>query len=177
MHCYQYVDDARPEVVRLLTINSHPDRVRTIHEWIDWFVEFEQNPDRTYGLEFVEGIWAEKLGILAIAVNIATIAVSIVWVIKGGNLQTVFTVMSFIITAVAADIALLALYYQVGLVHNHGVLNNLSLTFLRSLLQPDLVSDIQSMLLYCSCLLYHLSHINNGYTYSDKPSYASDDSA
>lgn len=96
MHCYH-----------------HPDRIRTNHEWVDWFVEFERNPERTYGLDFVEGIWAEKLGILAIAVNIAIIIVSTVWVIMGGNLQTVFTVMSFVITAVAADIALLALYYQV----------------------------------------------------------------
>jgi len=99
-----------------LITDSHPDRIRTNHEWVDWFIEFEQNPERTYGLEFVEGIWAEKLGLLAIAINIVLIVASVVWVIRGGNLQTVFTVMSFIITGVAADIALLALYYQVSLI-------------------------------------------------------------
>lgn len=145
--------------------------MRTIHEWVDWFVEFEQNPDRTYGLEFVEGIWAEKLGILAIAVNIATIAVSIVWVIKGGNLQTVFTVMSFIITAVAADIALLALYYQVSLMRNHGVLDKLSLTLSDHFPSLDLGSLIHSIMVYFSYLLCYLSQISIIYASSDNPSY------
>jgi len=75
-------------------------------------VKFEKNPERTYGLEFIEGLWAEKLGLLAVLVNIATIIVSAVWCAYGGVLQTVFTVMSFVITAAAADIALLALYFQ-----------------------------------------------------------------
>jgi len=128
--------------------------VRTNHEWVDWFVEFEQNPERTYGLEFVEGIWAEKLGLLAIAINIALIVVSIVWVIRGGSLQTVFSVMSFIITAAAADIALLALYYQVSLVQYLRVSKRLLLTLSDYFSSLDLDSDVQDIVLYWSYLLY-----------------------
>lgn len=96
-----------------LTTDSHPQRIRTNHEWVSWWQEYEKRSDRSYGLEFIEGLWAEKLALLAIAINVAVIVVSVIWCIRGGNLQTVFTVMSFVITAAAADIALLALYYQV----------------------------------------------------------------
>lgn len=88
------------------------------------------------GLEFQEGLWAEKLAIIAIIITVAIVVVSIVWVVKGGGLQTVFTVMSFVLTGAAgkfsgvttlvhvrmkrprltgnaAEIALVALYFQV----------------------------------------------------------------
>lgn len=93
----------------------HASQVRTQHEWVDWFVRFKSSPDRSYGLEFVEGLWAEKLAFFAIAWTIAIIIVSIVWCALGGELQTVFTVMSFVLGGVTALIALLALYYQVTL--------------------------------------------------------------
>lgn len=82
-------------------------------EWVQYFTSFDASDTRTNGLEFVEGLWAEKLGLLAIALSLAIIVVSIVWCVKGGELQTVFTVMGFVLSFVAAEIALLALYYQV----------------------------------------------------------------
>lgn len=110
----------------------HPERLRTPHAWVDWFVAFRKDPDKTYGLEFVEGLWADKLAFIAIVFTIAIIVVSIVWCVMGGVLQTVFTVMGFVLTGVAgkihayvwtestltnrtAEIALVALYYQVSL--------------------------------------------------------------
>ena len=113
----------------------HPDRLRPAHEWVDWFVEFKaQDRGKTVGLEFQESLWAEKLAIIAVLITIAIIVVSIVWALKGGQLQTVFTVMGFVLTAAAgksshqdtmngygaaglicnaAEIALVALYFQV----------------------------------------------------------------
>ena len=113
----------------------HPDRLRPAHEWVDWFVEFKaQDRGKTVGLEFQEALWAEKLAIIAILITIAIIIVSIIWALKGGQLQTVFTVMGFVLTGAAgksshqdtingygtaglicnsAEIALVALYYQV----------------------------------------------------------------
>ena len=113
----------------------HPDRLRPAHEWVDWFVEFKaQDRGKTVGLEFQESLWAEKLAIIAILITIAIIIVSIIWALKGGQLQTVFTVMGFVLTGAAgksshqdpmndygaaglicnsAEIALVALYYQV----------------------------------------------------------------
>ncbi|KAL8840138.1 MAG: hypothetical protein Q9170_001486 [Blastenia crenularia] len=82
----------------------HPDRVRPDHEWVDWFTHFkDDNPGQTVGLEFVEGLWAEKLVAIALLITVAIIVVSIVWVVKGGNLQTVFTVMGFVLTGAAGE--------------------------------------------------------------------------
>ena len=83
MHCYH-----------------HPQKIRSNHQWVDWFVEINSDPSKTYGLEFVEGLWADKLALIAILATIAMITVSIVWCLKGGNLQTVFTVMSFVLGGV-----------------------------------------------------------------------------
>ena len=116
----------------------HPDHLRPDHEWVDWFTRFKADDQgKTVGLEFQEGLWAEKLAIIAILITIAIIIVSIVWVVKGGDLQTVFTVMSFVLTGAAgkflrlvplgvatrrvkpgltsitAEVALVALYFQV----------------------------------------------------------------
>jgi hypothetical protein len=51
----------------------------------------------------VEGLWADKLAAVAVTLSVAIIVISIVWVLKGGNLQTVFTVMSFVLTFVAGE--------------------------------------------------------------------------
>ena len=112
----------------------HPDRIRPAHEWVDWFTEFKASDrGKPVGLEFQEGLWAEKLAIIAIMITIAIIIVSIVWVVRGGQLQTVFTVMSFVLSGAAgescyggscgyegsaltrfvAEVALVALYFQV----------------------------------------------------------------
>lgn len=82
----------------------HPDEVRPDHTWVDFFVEFDASDRRTSGLEFVEGLWAEKLVILALIATVAIIAVSVTWCALGGNLQTVFTVMSFVLSLVAGQL-------------------------------------------------------------------------
>lgn len=111
----------------------HPDRLRPAHDWVDWFTEFKASDrGKPVGLEFQEGLWAEKFAIIAILITIAIIVVSIVWVVRGGQLQTVFTVMGFVLSGAAgeylrycqdqfveilthtvAELALVALYFQV----------------------------------------------------------------
>lgn len=112
----------------------HPDDIRPVHDWVDWFTDFKASErGKPVGLEFQEGLWAEKLAIIAILITLAIIIVSIVWVVKGGDLQTVFTVMGFVLTGAAgewdcaychltaltiltftlAEVALVALYFQV----------------------------------------------------------------
>jgi len=81
----------------------HPEQIRSSHRWVDWFVEFDANDDRTNGLEFVEGLWANKLAVIAIVFSVAIIVVSIVWCLKGGQLQTVFSVMGFVLSFVAGE--------------------------------------------------------------------------
>lgn len=123
-----------PDAKQFLHAYHHPDQVRPDHHWVDWFVAFNEGDQRTSGLEFVEGIWAEKLAFVAVLASLAIIAACIVWCALGGNLQTVFTVMSFVLglvtgepystkeagkigvlILVAAEIALAALYYQLAL--------------------------------------------------------------
>ena len=82
----------------------HPDRIHPAHEWVDWFTDFKASDrGKPVGLEFQEGLWAEKLAIIAILITIAIIIVSIIWVIRGGQLQTVFTVMGFVLTGAAGE--------------------------------------------------------------------------
>lgn len=54
-------------------------------------------------MEFVEGIYAEKLLGIAIVATVAIIVVCIVWCMLGGQLQTVFTVMSFVLSLIAGE--------------------------------------------------------------------------
>ncbi len=72
--------------------------------WVDWFEDFDSNDQRTNGLEFVEGLWADKLAAIAILATIGIITACIVWCLKGGDLQTVFTVMGFVLTLVAGKL-------------------------------------------------------------------------
>lgn len=82
----------------------HPDRIRPDHEWVDWFTDFKYDDrGKTVGLEFQEGLWAEKLALIAILITVAIIVVSIAWALRGGQLQTVFTVMGFVLTGAAGE--------------------------------------------------------------------------
>lgn len=56
-------------------------------------------------MEFVEGLYAEKLLGIAIVATIAIIVVCIVWCVLGGQLQTVFTVMSFVLSLIAGELS------------------------------------------------------------------------
>ena len=131
-------DDDHPESHLMMHCYHHPLRVKTDHDWVDWFTQFDRgSPDCVSGLQFTEGLWADKLAAIAIILTIAIIIASAVWCALGGELQTVFTVMSFILSGVAgtyscddscwdpvlghvltpraAEVALVALYFQVTL--------------------------------------------------------------
>jgi hypothetical protein len=70
---------------------------------VDFFVELDRSDERQNGLEFIEGLWADKLAAVAVLCSLAIIVVSIVWCALGGDLQTVFTVMSFVLTLIAGE--------------------------------------------------------------------------
>lgn len=97
------IDDKQlPNKHTFMHAYHHADTIRPDHEWVDFFVRFaDKNPTVPVGLEFVEGLWAEKLAAVAVLITIAIIVVSIVWCVKGGQLQTVFTVMGFVLSGAA----------------------------------------------------------------------------
>jgi hypothetical protein len=92
-----------PDSKSFMHAYHHPDEVRPDHIWVDFFVDFDAHDKRTNGLEFVEGLWAEKLAALAVIATVAIIAISVGWWALGGDLQTVFTVMSFVLSLVAGE--------------------------------------------------------------------------
>ena len=98
---------------------------------MDWFTNLKAGDrGKTVGLEFQEGLWAEKLAIIAILATLTIIVVSIVWCVKGGQLQTVFTVMSFVLSGVAGKslrIVTVRLVRAMGL-----IIEQLSLLWLHS---------------------------------------------
>lgn len=76
----------------------HPERIRPDHQWVDWFVDFDANDTRQNGIEFVEGLWAEKLAIIAVMFSIAIVVVSLVWCILVGisRDEKVFLFLTFL---------------------------------------------------------------------------------
>ena len=99
----------------LMHAYRHPQRLRNDRHWIEWFEDFERENgrDAECGLQFIETLWADKLAAVAILLTAAIIVVSAVWCARGGELQTVFTVMSFVLGGITAELALVALYFQV----------------------------------------------------------------
>lgn len=81
----------------------NPSAIRPAHEWVDFFTTFDQGDQRQNGLEFIEGLWSDKLAAVGVIGTIAIIVTSIVWCMLGGDLQTVFTVMGFVLTLIAGE--------------------------------------------------------------------------
>lgn len=102
-----------PEARQLRHAYHHPEEITTQHLWVDYLSNFDANDKRQNGLEFREGLWPQKLGLVALLLSTGIVVASIVWCALGGNLQTVFTVMGFVLSFAAAEIALVALYFQV----------------------------------------------------------------
>lgn len=90
-----------PESKQLRHAFHHPESITTEHYWVDYFASFDAVDERQNGLEFIEGLWAQKLGLVAILASIGIIVASVVWCALGGQLQTVFTVMGFVLSFVA----------------------------------------------------------------------------
>lgn len=83
----------------------HPDRLQPDRAWMDWFTAFREGGDagKTYGLEFVEGLWIEKLAVLAVVLTLGMVTASLVWGLKGGSLDTIFTTMDFVESGFAGE--------------------------------------------------------------------------
>ncbi|KAL9110457.1 MAG: hypothetical protein Q9227_005001 [Pyrenula ochraceoflavens] len=123
-------EEGTPDPKEFSFAYHNPEDLHPEHLWVDWFAGFDADDSRRVGLQFVEGLYADKLAFIGLLATIAIIVVSIVWCVKGGELQTVFTVMGFVLTLVsgklsqssdsasanghAAQVALAALYYQVA---------------------------------------------------------------
>jgi hypothetical protein len=81
-------------------IYQHPSSISNAtrdDEWIDWVFRLRQH-DRRHALEFVEGWSGLRIALVGSVPWVSATIVGIVWVAKGGNAQTAFTVAGFILT-------------------------------------------------------------------------------
>lgn len=76
----------------------HPGRIRRDKLWIGWLVHLKNSgdPGKSYGLEFVEGLWVEKLVHAGSFGSALMLIPTILWPLRGGELGIVFTVLSFV---------------------------------------------------------------------------------
>lgn len=72
---------------------DHPSEIGTRDKWIGWVENLKSDPIHRYALEFVEGWDGQRIILLGAICILGIVALSGVWVFKGGDLGTVFTVM------------------------------------------------------------------------------------
>jgi hypothetical protein len=71
--------------------------IETETAWIEWVFNLRQ-ADRRHALEFVEGWSGSRIAMVGSVPWVSASIVGIVWVARGGDAQTAFTVASFILT-------------------------------------------------------------------------------
>jgi hypothetical protein len=102
----KYTPSARPEVVQLNDIvlheimyaYLHPNRLSSEHKWIDWVFRLRKS-DRRHALEFVEGWDTTRIAITGSIPWTFSCIVGVVWAVRTGDVQTAFSVASFILTS------------------------------------------------------------------------------
>ncbi|KAL9056767.1 MAG: hypothetical protein Q9162_002738 [Coniocarpon cinnabarinum] len=82
----------------LMHAYHNPGRIKPDQVWIEWMAHLKNSgdPGKSYGLEFVEGLWIAKLVWAAILGSISLIIPSILWPALGGQLGDVFTTLDFV---------------------------------------------------------------------------------
>jgi hypothetical protein len=76
---------------------NNPSMIETEAAWIDWVFNLRQ-ADRRHALEFVEGWSGSRIATVGSVPWVSATIVGVVWVVRGGDAQTAFTVASFILT-------------------------------------------------------------------------------
>lgn len=77
---------------------QHPDRLNSQDEWIQWVFRLRRQ-DRRHAIEFVEGWNTTRIAIAGTIPWLSSCIVGIAWTAAGGDIQTAFTVASFILTS------------------------------------------------------------------------------
>ena len=80
---------------------ANPLKVTSKHDWVEWAFKLKQK-DKRYALEFVEGWEATRIAVLGSVLWMASFLLGIIWSVRGGDIQTVFTVASFVLAAASS---------------------------------------------------------------------------
>ncbi|KAI9794278.1 MAG: hypothetical protein M1833_000421 [Piccolia ochrophora] len=106
-------DDSPLDQHQLMSAFENPSGIRPGTEWVAWVFAMKADPYNKEGLEFVEGWNGRKIAIIGASVLIGTTLMAGLWAGLGGDLQTVFTVASFLLALSTASIGLLAILSQI----------------------------------------------------------------
>lgn len=81
---------------------NHPSEFGSETDWIEWVFRLRQ-PNRRHALNFVEGWKGTRIAIAGTMPCILSTMVGIICSARGGDIQTAFTVASFILTIATGE--------------------------------------------------------------------------
>lgn len=79
----------------------NPDKVESTDDWIQWVFRLRRREKR-HAVEFVEGWNSTRIAIAGSIPWLSSCIVGIAWTAAGGNVQSAFTVASFILTSASS---------------------------------------------------------------------------
>ncbi|KAH6972108.1 hypothetical protein BKA56DRAFT_660140 [Ilyonectria sp. MPI-CAGE-AT-0026] len=111
-----YTPTTRPVVVPLddfvlqemMYAYRNPSKLKSKDEWVKWVFRLRRK-DKRHAIEFVEGWNTTRIAIAGTIPWLSSCLVGIIWAVIGGDIQTAFTVASFILTSSSIILALLAI--------------------------------------------------------------------
>ncbi|KAL6407419.1 hypothetical protein AUP68_10251 [Ilyonectria robusta] len=111
-----YTPTTRPVVVPLddfvlqemMYAYRNPSKLESKDEWVKWVFRLRRK-DKRHAIEFVEGWNTTRIAIAGTVPWLSSCLVGVIWAVIGGDIQTAFTVASFILTSSSIILALLAI--------------------------------------------------------------------
>jgi hypothetical protein len=88
---------------------GNPEKITSDRDWVNWAFKLKQK-DKRFALDFVEGWQGSRFIILGLVPWTSSFLMAIAWSSRGGDLQTVFTVASFMLTAASSKCHPIYLY-------------------------------------------------------------------
>ncbi|KAH7141045.1 hypothetical protein EDB81DRAFT_69686 [Dactylonectria macrodidyma] len=111
-----YTPTTRPVVVpfddfvlqEMMYAYRNPSKLESKDDWVKWVFRLRRK-DKRHAIEFVEGWNTTRIAIAGTIPWLSSCLVGVLWAAVGGDIQTAFTVASFILTSSSIILALLAI--------------------------------------------------------------------
>ncbi|OQE17832.1 hypothetical protein PENSTE_c019G09469 [Penicillium steckii] len=82
----------------ILFAYRHPEKLHSTDEWIQWIYKLRQ-PNQRYALEFIETWSTLRIMIAVSTLLLLSTSVGVIWSILKDDIQTAFTIASFVLAA------------------------------------------------------------------------------
>lgn len=76
----------------------NPSKLKSKDEWVKWVFRLRRK-DKRHAIEFVEGWNTTRIAVAGTVPWLSSCLVGVIWAVIGGDIQTAFTVASFILTS------------------------------------------------------------------------------